>query len=148
MRKYFGSDPRNLIAAIGRACKAAATTGRRSAYEIRDAVRLRQQFVSRGQGIGSVREKYPLLFLTARAPGHSELPARLFLDLVKRTGGNWWMRACWRKISMRRRLVRHAIPSNCSASARRRRDRKNDAVAGIRAEVLTPCRTAILPPLP
>jgi copper oxidase (laccase) domain-containing protein len=30
-----------------------------------------------------VREKYPLLFLTARAPGHSELPVKVFLDLVE-----------------------------------------------------------------
>jgi hypothetical protein len=30
-----------------------------------------------------VREKYPLLFLTARAPGHSELPRKIFLDLVE-----------------------------------------------------------------
>jgi len=30
-----------------------------------------------------VREKYPLLFLTARAPGHSELPVKIFLDLVE-----------------------------------------------------------------
>jgi hypothetical protein len=30
-----------------------------------------------------VREKYPLLFLTARAPGHSELPNKIFLDLVE-----------------------------------------------------------------
>jgi hypothetical protein len=30
-----------------------------------------------------VREKYPLLFLTARAPGHSQLPVELFLDLVE-----------------------------------------------------------------
>jgi copper oxidase (laccase) domain-containing protein len=30
-----------------------------------------------------VREKYPLLFLTARAPGHSELPVKLYLDLVE-----------------------------------------------------------------
>src|SRR5258705_11117289 len=30
-----------------------------------------------------VREKYPLLFLTARAPGHSELPVSLYLDLVE-----------------------------------------------------------------
>ena len=30
-----------------------------------------------------MREKYPLLFLTARAPGHSELPTQIFLDLVK-----------------------------------------------------------------
>jgi hypothetical protein len=28
-----------------------------------------------------VREKYPLLFLSARAPGHSDLPTKLFLDL-------------------------------------------------------------------
>jgi copper oxidase (laccase) domain-containing protein len=30
-----------------------------------------------------VREKYPLLFLTARAPGHSDLPKKIFLDLVE-----------------------------------------------------------------
>ena len=30
-----------------------------------------------------MREKYPLLFLTARAPGHGELPVKLFLDLVE-----------------------------------------------------------------
>ena len=30
-----------------------------------------------------VREKYPLLFLSARAPGHSELPKKIFLDLVE-----------------------------------------------------------------
>jgi copper oxidase (laccase) domain-containing protein len=30
-----------------------------------------------------VREKYPMLFLTARAPGHSELPIQLFLDLAE-----------------------------------------------------------------
>lgn len=30
-----------------------------------------------------VRERYPLLFLTARPPGHSELPVQLFLDLVE-----------------------------------------------------------------
>ena len=30
-----------------------------------------------------VREKYPMLFLTARAPGHSILPKKIFLDLVE-----------------------------------------------------------------
>src|SRR5208337_2270139 len=30
-----------------------------------------------------VREKYPLLFLTARAPGHGELRPKIFLDLVE-----------------------------------------------------------------
>ena len=30
-----------------------------------------------------MREKYPMLFLTARAPGHSVLPKKIFLDLVE-----------------------------------------------------------------
>ena len=30
-----------------------------------------------------VREKYPLLFLSARAPGHSDLPKNIFLNLVE-----------------------------------------------------------------
>ena len=30
-----------------------------------------------------MREKYPLLFFTARAPGHSELPNKIYLDLVE-----------------------------------------------------------------
>jgi purine-nucleoside/S-methyl-5'-thioadenosine phosphorylase / adenosine deaminase len=30
-----------------------------------------------------VREKYPMLFLTARAPGHSVLPKKIFLDLAE-----------------------------------------------------------------
>ena len=30
-----------------------------------------------------MREKYPLLFLTARAPGHGVLPPKIFLDLVE-----------------------------------------------------------------
>ena len=30
-----------------------------------------------------VREKYPMLFLTARAPGHSVMPKKIFLDLAE-----------------------------------------------------------------
>jgi YfiH family protein len=30
-----------------------------------------------------IHEKYPLLFLTARAPGHSDLPKKIFLDLAE-----------------------------------------------------------------
>ncbi len=33
--------------------------------------------------VDPVREKYPMLFLTARAPGHSDLPKKIFLDLVE-----------------------------------------------------------------
>jgi copper oxidase (laccase) domain-containing protein len=30
-----------------------------------------------------IRKKYPLLFLSARPPGHSDLPKKIFLDLVE-----------------------------------------------------------------
>lgn len=84
MRKQFGSDPRNLVAAIGPGVQSCC-------YQVGEEVRTRfeSQFAY-GANLfrevkesDPVREKYPLLFLTARAPGHSELPVRLFLDLVQ-----------------------------------------------------------------
>ena len=84
MRKHFGSDPRNLAVAIGPGIQACC-------YEVGEEVRARfeAQFAY-GASLfrevkesDPVREKYPLLFLTARAPGHSELPVKLFLDLVE-----------------------------------------------------------------
>lgn len=84
MRKHFGSDPRNLIAAIGPGVQACC-------YQVGDEVRSRfeAQFAygaslfRQVKESDPVREKYPLLFLTARAPGHSELPVKLLLDLVE-----------------------------------------------------------------
>lgn len=84
MRKHFGSAPRNLIAAIGPGVQSCC-------YEVGEEVRTKfeSQFAYAAglfrevKDSDPVREKYPLLFLTARAPGHSELPVRLFLDLIK-----------------------------------------------------------------
>jgi YfiH family protein len=84
MRKHFGSDPRNLVAAIGPGVQGCC-------YEVGEEVRTKfeAQFAYAGslfrqvKESDPVREKYPLLFLTARAPGHSELPVKLFLDLVE-----------------------------------------------------------------
>ena len=84
MRKHFGSNPRNLLAAIGPGVRGCC-------YDVGDEVRIKfeSQFAY-GASLfrevkesDPVREKYPLLFLTARAPGHSELPVKLFLDLVE-----------------------------------------------------------------
>ena len=84
MRKHFGSDPRNIIAAIGPGVQSCC-------YEVGTEVRINfeSQFAY-GSSLfrevkesDPVREKYPLLFLTARAPGHSELPVNIFLDLVE-----------------------------------------------------------------
>jgi len=84
MRKHFQSDPRNLGAAIGPGVQGCC-------YEVGEEVRTKfeSQFAYAAnlfremKASDAVREKYPLLFLTARAPGHGELPAKLFLDLVE-----------------------------------------------------------------
>jgi polyphenol oxidase len=84
MRKHFKSDPRNLVAAIGPGVQGCC-------YEVGEEVRTKfeaqfayaDKLFREVKESDPVREKYPLLFLTARAPGHSELPVKLFLDLVE-----------------------------------------------------------------
>jgi len=82
MRRYFDCEPRNIVAAIGPGVQVCC-------YDVGEEVRtkFRSQFsyadslFREVKESDPVREKYPLLFLTARAPGHSELPVKLFLDL-------------------------------------------------------------------
>jgi YfiH family protein len=84
MRLQFGSRARDLEAAIGPGVHNCCYT---VGEEVRD------QFASQfayGDRLfheikesDPVREKYPMLFLTARAPGHSNLPVKIFLDLVE-----------------------------------------------------------------
>jgi len=84
MQRYFGSDPRNMIAAIGpgvQACCYQVGAEVRQKFEAQFAYAA--ELFREVKESDPVREKYPMLFLTARAPGHSELPVSLFLDLVQ-----------------------------------------------------------------
>ena len=84
MVRYFGSRARDIRAVIGPGIQGCC-------YEVGEEVRTQfeSQFAYAAalfrevKDSDPVREKYPLLFLTARAPGHSELPKRIFLDLVE-----------------------------------------------------------------
>jgi polyphenol oxidase len=84
MVRCFGSRPRDLKAAIGPGIQGCC-------YEVGEEVRTKFESQFRyGASLfrevkesDPVREKYPLLFLTARAPGHSELPKKILLDLVE-----------------------------------------------------------------
>ena len=84
MRRNFASDPKHLQAAIGPGI-------RKCCFEVGPEVRpqFEAQFAYADQlfreikELDPVREKYPMLFLTARAPGHSELPVQIFLDLAE-----------------------------------------------------------------
>ena len=84
MRRWLGSRPRDLKAAIGPGIHGCC-------YEV--GAEIREEFESQFayaaklfrevEESDPVREKYPMLFLTARAPGHSVLPKKIFLDLVE-----------------------------------------------------------------
>jgi YfiH family protein len=84
MFRCFGTRPRDIKASIGPGVQGCC-------YQVGEEVRTRfhSQFAYADKLFHEVkesdpvREKYPLLFLTARAPGHSELPKKILLDLVE-----------------------------------------------------------------
>jgi YfiH family protein len=84
MRRAYGSQPENLGAAIGPAIG-------RCCYEVSEE--LKEKFASQFAYADElfeevfssepVREKYPLLFMNMRAPGHGEPPSTVHLDLIE-----------------------------------------------------------------
>ena len=84
MRLEFGSKPEDLIASIGpgigQCCYAVGeeVRGQFESQFIYAAELFREVYDS-----DPVREKYPMLFLTARAPGHSAIGPGTHLDLAE-----------------------------------------------------------------
>jgi purine-nucleoside/S-methyl-5'-thioadenosine phosphorylase / adenosine deaminase len=84
MRMEFGCDPEDLMAAIGPGigpCCYAVGEEVRSEFE--SQFRYAPELFCEVYDSDPVREKYPMLFLTARAPGHSNLGPSLHLDLIE-----------------------------------------------------------------
>jgi len=84
MQRWFGTLPKDIKAAIGPGIGGCC-------YEVGEEVRCKfesqfsytEKLFREVKDSDPVHEKYPLLFLTARAPGHGELPPKIFLDLAE-----------------------------------------------------------------
>ncbi len=84
MRMHYGSDPARLLAAIGPGIGGCCyNVGDEVQAEFESQFDYAEELFHTVFESDPVREKYPLLFMTARAPGHSDLGPQLHLDLVK-----------------------------------------------------------------
>jgi hypothetical protein len=84
MRLEFGSRPEHLIAAIGpgvgQCCYA---VGEEVISEFESQFSYGRELFREVYDSDPIRKKYPMLFLTQRAPGHSHIGPALHLDLIE-----------------------------------------------------------------
>ena len=84
MRAEFGCRPEDLIAAIGPGVGACCyAVGEEVLSEFESQFQYAREVFHEVYSTDVVRTKYPMLFLTQRAPGHSPIGPELHLDLVE-----------------------------------------------------------------
>jgi YfiH family protein len=82
MRARFGSDPARLLAAIGPAIgQCCYSVGEELVHEFDSQFAYSRELFREVYDSDVVKLKYPMLFLTARAPGHSNIGPQTHLDL-------------------------------------------------------------------
>lgn len=83
-RREFGCRPEDLIAAIGPGVGACCyVVGEEVLSEFESQFQYARELFHEVYSRDTVRDKYPMLFLTQRAPGHSPIGPSLHLDLVE-----------------------------------------------------------------
>lgn len=84
MRLQFGSKPKDLIAAIGPGIGCCCySVGEEVRFDFESQFDYAPTLFSEVYDSDPVKDKYPLLFLTARAPGHSNIGPQIHLDLIE-----------------------------------------------------------------
>jgi YfiH family protein len=84
MRLDYGSRPRDLIAAIGPGASACCySVGEEVLTEFESQFPYARELFHEVYSSDPVKTRYPMLFLTQRAPGHSTIGPSLHVDLVE-----------------------------------------------------------------